>query len=325
MQQAQSNDGQASGFDPRRFAPAAVAERVQAWRASVCSNFVELDPEPLDPSRFSGEIKTGRRAQLAVSTIRAGAQTVRRSAAEIRRCPSPRLFFVWQADGTSRIEHKGGTTTLAIGEGVLFDPDRPYQLAFDREFRQVCVQVPRDRLLERVTGSLDDVLGRRLLVPGMSHVLEAATSALLLDEEGADEPSADMFLDVLARSIHWMGRNASPLPPATLDYGERLRQFVRRNYTDDTLTPGVAAAALGCSVRQIHKICAALGTTFGRLVLEIRLTAAAQSLSQSVVCAVRISDVAYGCGFGDLSHFCRAFKAQYGVPPKAFRRGAVLV
>lgn len=312
-------DEKRRGSEWPALAPAIIAERVQAWRAAVCSNFVELDPEPLDPSRFSGEIKTGRRAQLSVSTIRAGAQIVRRSAEEIRRCPSPRLFFVWQAEGASRIDHKGGATTLVGGEGVLFDPDRPYQLIFDAEFRQVCVQVPRDRLLERVSSPLDDVLGRRLHVRGMNRVLEAATSALLLDEEGAEEPSADMFLDVLARSIHWMGRDTSPLSPATLDYGERLRQFLKRHHADEGLTPGIAAIALGCSIRQIHKVCAALGTTFGRLLIETRLAAAARSLSGTSACAARISDVAYSCGFGDLSHFCRSFKARYGVQPKAYR------
>ena len=35
----------------------------------------------------------------------------------------------------------------------------------------------------------------------------------------------------------------------------------------------------------------------------------------------RILDIALDCGFGDVSNFNRAFRAEFGVTPRAYRLG----
>lgn len=315
-----SSDAAPASVAPPRPVTAGAATRVRRWQDAVCAHFVESLPEPRDPQRFDGTIETRPRAGLTVSTIRAAPQTVRRSPEQIRRSPSPHLFFVWQAAGAGHVDHDQGSIDLAAGQGVLIDPDRPYTLTFDRAFCQVCVQLPRDRATERLPRRLGTVLGRPIAAPGVSGVLTAAVSSLLLDEADAEAPTAELFLDILGRAACWMAQPARATPFGTADQGERLRRFLGIQFEDEHLSPASAAGALGCSVRQVHKICAARGTTFGRLLIATRLEAAARLLAQDDPSAARISDVAYACGFGDLSHFCRSFKARYHVPPSAFRR-----
>ena len=62
----------------------------------------------------------------------------------------------------------------------------------------------------------------------------------------------------------------------------------------------------------------AFGVTTTTLVNRIRLEAAARALKLS---DEGIAGIAVGCGFASLAHFYRAFAAQYGVTPKAFRHG----
>lgn len=60
----------------------------------------------------------------------------------------------------------------------------------------------------------------------------------------------------------------------------------------------------------------ATGVTPHQYVLRSRLRAAAQRLAD-VPC--KIVDVALDCGFADLSNFNRAFRAEFGVAPRAYR------
>ncbi|WP_342729314.1 helix-turn-helix transcriptional regulator [Bradyrhizobium sp. B097] len=69
-------------------------------------------------------------------------------------------------------------------------------------------------------------------------------------------------------------------------------------------------------MRTIQKTCADNGTTFGKLLMEIRLSLAARRLSLG---EERISEIAYSCGFASLPHFSRVFKSRFGVAPRVYR------
>lgn len=60
----------------------------------------------------------------------------------------------------------------------------------------------------------------------------------------------------------------------------------------------------------------ATGVTPHQYVLRARLRAAAQRLADA---PEKIIDVALDCGFADLSNFNRAFRAEFGVNPRAYR------
>jgi AraC-like DNA-binding protein len=57
------------------------------------------------------------------------------------------------------------------------------------------------------------------------------------------------------------------------------------------------------------------GTTFSRFLLDQRLARAHRMLSNPVLAERTISTIAYEAGFGDLSHFNRAFRRRYGAAP----------
>jgi AraC family transcriptional regulator len=59
------------------------------------------------------------------------------------------------------------------------------------------------------------------------------------------------------------------------------------------------------------------GVTPHQYVLRARLRKAAMRLAGG---SERITDVAFDCGFGDVSNFNRAFRGEFGVSPRVFRR-----
>ncbi len=76
------------------------------------------------------------------------------------------------------------------------------------------------------------------------------------------------------------------------------------------------------SVRTIHKRFEAAETSFGRALLDLRLDASRRALADPRCDGLSVTQIAYGAGFNDLSHFTKAFRARFGMPPGMYRKKA---
>jgi AraC family transcriptional regulator len=102
----------------------------------------------------------------------------------------------------------------------------------------------------------------------------------------------------------------------------RVTQAVRRieRDPDDELSLGRLAESARLSPYQFLRTFERLtGVTPHQFVLRARLRRAATRLATS---PEKILDLALESGFGDLSNFNRAFRAEFGVSPRAYRRQA---
>lgn len=107
---------------------------------------------------------------------------------------------------------------------------------------------------------------------------------------------------------------------ATLRERRRLyllaRVLVKRHYRRD-LTLAVVAEALSCSPRQLQRAYAQFGgSTFQEDLTARRMAAAAELLAGQ---AIPVADVARLVGYSGGSHFARAFRRRYGLPPARYR------
>ena len=87
--------------------------------------------------------------------------------------------------------------------------------------------------------------------------------------------------------------------------------------------PGICAQAvaqeLGLSARYVQNLLQESGTGFGDRVLELRLQKARQMLSDRLHDRLLISEIAYCCGFSDVSYFNRSFRRRFGCTPGSAR------
>ncbi|WP_343698979.1 AraC family transcriptional regulator [Caulobacter sp.] len=147
----------------------------------------------------------------------------------------------------------------------------------------------------------------------------AALMVKSCDLGDAPPATAKVSLDVLAtmlrQSFEFCAADAERMPTPAGRMG-RLLQSVAHNLSDEDYSPRHAAQELKCSVRTIHNVCAENGTTFSHLLLEFRLRVAASSLASS---RDPVSKIAFSTGFVSLSHFCRTFKAFFGVSATRYR------
>lgn len=80
------------------------------------------------------------------------------------------------------------------------------------------------------------------------------------------------------------------------------------------------AAELRISTRYLHVLLAEAGIAFERHVLERRLGRCHEQLVSPAFAGRTVTDIAFGWGFNDLSHFGRAFRRRYGATPTELRR-----
>jgi len=102
-----------------------------------------------------------------------------------------------------------------------------------------------------------------------------------------------------------------------------MKKSVLDNLDRSELTIGSIAQAHGLSPRHAQRLFAQTGTTFTEYVVEQRLLLARRLLGERQHRYSKISTIAYGAGFSDLSYFNRAFRRRFGETPSDTRVGLI--
>jgi len=98
-----------------------------------------------------------------------------------------------------------------------------------------------------------------------------------------------------------------------------IKNDILSNLGQQSLSIHGTASRHGVSVRYIHQLFHAEGTSFKHFVLQQRVAAVHRVLSDARSANRTISAIAFEMGFGNLPNFERAFKRHYRVKPSAVR------
>jgi AraC-like DNA-binding protein len=98
-----------------------------------------------------------------------------------------------------------------------------------------------------------------------------------------------------------------------------VKRYIESHLADQDLTPASAAAALGISTRQLHRLFEPSGSTFARYVLRQRLLRCRDTIAGATGTGRSVIDIAFGWGFNSMATFYRAFVSEFGDPPSVLR------
>ena len=105
-----------------------------------------------------------------------------------------------------------------------------------------------------------------------------------------------------------------------LNLCQQIALYLEKHFTEK-LSLEEIAAAFGISV---SKLCHDFKKTFHYTVisylLDLKLTYARNLFLSNT--AAKIREVSFACGFEDVSYFCKAYKAKFGLTPTADRKNA---
>ena len=303
--------------------PLSAAERAERWHEAVATAYVPMAVEFLEDEPSPGTISSHRLGPIRVLRTQAGPQAVTRTRRMIARDDSAALILTLQQSGTSLKEQDGRESLIRPGAFSLTDASRAFRKRLDEGFAFTSFHFPRaaldveERQLRALTATaFDPTAGSAALVA--TYLAGMAREAPRLDE-AVGRRAAATALDLLSLVVedrYGRGRPAQAHTAASL---ERIKDHIRRNLRDPDLSPSGIAEANHVSVRLVHKLFQQEGTTVGAWIRAQRLDRCSRDLRRPATGRLGVAEVARRWGFVNSSHFSRAFRAAYGMPPREWQ------
>jgi AraC-like DNA-binding protein len=300
---------------------AAERDRFAYWREIICAAYVRLRADPVDRGPFDGTVRLSSWREVQISHVAAHGQVVTRPPGG----SEDDCLVSLQLSGTGRVTQDQRTAVLRAGDLALYDASRPYELAFDQPFEQIVVKVPRAQMLAR---NIDVRSVTAVRCDGSSGLGAVATTFVQsLSQNGSSIPDGmrprlgGQAVDCLAAAL------ADAVNGAAIDQSvrtadrQRVLAHVAANLTSPDLSVSSIARAFRRSPRSLQKLFAEHEQQLGEHIRLARLHLAADALRDPLRATHSIGRIATDCGFSDGTHFARAFKAQYGCSPRAWRQG----
>lgn len=228
--------------------------------------------------------------------------------------------------GRMVLSHHDRQNVLKGGDIVLADSHKPSRLTFEAPTRLVTLRIPDTLLIAHLPQP--ERLCNQVLTPRhhFSGAIRASLLSLLkMARRGAPselrERSLQPFLGMLSFSyLANFGHDLGGRRSSGRNRLNEIRRYIDDKITEASLTPESIAANFGLSTRYMRKIFAAEGDSPTRYIQRRRLAKSADKMSNLLWKEQSITDICYDCGFKSAPHFTRAFKAQFGMTPKEYRK-----
>jgi AraC family transcriptional regulator, positive regulator of tynA and feaB len=301
-------------------------ERFDCWHSVACKEITNHSSKPDMRPNFQAEIEVGGLGNLELILFRNSPMQVWHTAAHASCAKSDHLFVCRQLSGGVTLEQDTREITLDAGCLTLLDPLLPYKGKFLRDSKMLVVKAPR-RELEARLGKTRDMVGRLIKPNTAQDRLTSSVTALLPSLARETSSISDSIigsdvLDLIAVSLAKAVEGARPrVSSAKALVLLNIRAAIEARLTDPKLDPQAIADAVGVSVRYANQVLAEQGTSLTRLVLARRLARCRSAFEDPTQAHRMLSEIAYGWGFRDLTHFGRRFKQAYGILPSEARAG----
>jgi len=237
------------------------------------------------------------------------------------------ILVCQQVAGLATLEQDGRGLTLREGDIVLIDPQLPYAGKFQCPSEMLVLKVPR-RALEARLGVMRDMVARHVSPRDSENGLISALLGTLPMHAGELDPTVQemvkgQVLDLLAVSLSKAMQRQKPRVSCARSLAlMKVRAAVETYLSDPALDAEAVAAAAGISVRYANAVLGQDGTSITSLIRTRRLERCRRALEDPSQAQRKVSEIAYGWGFSDMTHFGRRFKAVYGMLPSEYRRRA---
>ena len=100
---------------------------------------------------------------------------------------------------------------------------------------------------------------------------------------------------------------------------DRIKAYIERNLRDPGLSIDQIADAFQCSKRNLHKAFSHDGATISDHIWRLRLERCRNDLLSPSCAWKSITEIAFSWGFNSSTHFSKAFKEAFGMPPRLYR------
>ena len=293
------------------------------WRAVIGQSFAALEITAPDEEHFRATLRVVELDDVHLFDMATDAHRVVRSAQLVERDQGEYFKLSLQLEGECTLRQDGRECTLRPGDLGMYVAYRPYELEYRGPQHSMVMTFPRS-VVHMTPAQVELVTARRITQDhGLGRVAAPMFRDLAENMDVLHGPHAmrlvrsalGMLVSVLSSEV---------LEPGAEQPGDLLVQqasaYIDDHLDDPELSPGVIAQALYVSVRQLHSRFAAQDLTVSSSIRQKRLEAIREDLSDPALAEETVHAVSCRYGLLDPAHVSKAFKAEFGETPSAYRR-----
>jgi len=268
-------------------------------------------------------------AALTIHAIESDPVMVRRREEDILADRICDVALHVQLEGIAEIAQGGRVLTLKPGAFAIIPVGIPYLVCYPDKGRKIILTIPHRVFFDSAASSDTKVLDATVFDgSGLVPIVVDLVKAMTLEK---DRALSDIEQFTLADSFLALVRSVvrTHIPPSGKQLATsqskrltRILSYLEENFSDHELTPTRIAEDNLISLRYLHDLFKQSGTTVSRWMWERRLRAGRDDLIDPKLANLTICDIAFRRGFSDSSHFSRAFKERFGIPPGQLRMKA---
>jgi len=297
-------------------------ERLSAWRETYARNLIRIEPYPHEHQTFRSALKLCALPDISVCYGNTTAATYKRTKA--LTTSDEFLLLIFQEGGGAAFQRKSHTS-FEEGDATLLSGADIGETQHSASSRYQAIALPHDLIVPMI-GDPARLLARK--IPRSNEAICLLSGYLRSVEASGDNLPPDLRKLI---STHIVDLAASALG-AIPDHHEmaqrrgvraaRLRAIkhdIVANCASASLNVDSVAKRAGISPRYIRSLFEEEQTTFTDFTRNHRLDRACQLLARDPFSLRTIMAIALEAGFGDISHFNRAFRRRFHKTPSEVR------
>lgn len=315
-----STQGMPAQFDDRA--------RFRTWHDMYVDAYCEFDLRRVDGKPFSASTEFQAIGGIGVAVTDAAVDQVLRNRQHVAGASQRSNFCLAFSRNDAPI------VQVQLGREIVHRVESPALVteAESGDIRQpggfnfLLLDIPQKLLLERAAGACDVVARPLDAAPQAAAHLKRYIGILPNLTRGESEPVlldhiATTLMDLVALVLGANGDSADLAKMRGLRAArlEDVFALIRKHFTDPEFSTAHVARKLGLTPRYVNDLLQETGIGFADRVMELRLQAARKMLGDRSRDRMKVIDIAYAAGFGDISHFNRRFRARFGEKPSEAR------
>ena len=299
-------------------------DRFDYWRELISGHLLSVSLDRDAHGTFFGKMVASDIGENRLVYVHSTSQQITRVAR--RACQDQGDFFLlkYLIEGRGSTSQHGNSHDLVAGDFFLQDSRSCGELRLVGDFKALTLSLSR-KLIDRYFArpqylcAVPLSVGRSAAGCVAADLLQSIAKNCMQMQGDGLEPLVESLLQVVALAF---GLSPLQCPAATTSHSAlmiRIRNYIHAHLDDEEMGPKRIAAAHGMSERYLNKLFEREETTVSKWIWEQRLQASQRALSLAEFSSRKINEIAYACGFNNMSHFSCSFKQRFGCTPREFR------